>query len=78
MLLLMVRYLDDWCIPESMGADLSGFSIVKRFGTASLNPGLFFCLAVLDFSSHCKPCFSRGFPLVFGGWTGILNMLRVL
>lgn len=35
MLLLMVRYLDDWCIPESMGADLTGFSIVKRFGTAS-------------------------------------------
>lgn len=35
MLLLMLRYLDDSCIPDSMGADLTGFSIVKRFGTAS-------------------------------------------
>jgi len=31
----MVKYLDDLHIPESMGADLTGFSIVKRFGTAS-------------------------------------------
>lgn len=35
MLLVTLRYLGDVCIPESMGADLAGSFVVRRFGSAS-------------------------------------------